>query len=240
MFDLEYLKTVAPGFDIRFKAVTGSTNPDLLYDPSARHGSVLIAGQQTSGHGRMSRPFASPEGGLYMSVLFEPSDPDEALELTPLSAVATAKAIEDISGAKTGIKWVNDVFIGGKKVSGILAEAEAGERLRVVLGIGVNVYAPEGGFPSELRGIAGALLRERREHAREDIAAAILKYLFAGSDIYSEYVCRSIVIGRDVTVHHGAEVYPAHVTGIDRKYRLIVECNGKTEVLDSGEVSVKL
>ena len=82
MFSLDFLRAAAPGYDIRYTDSVGSTNAALLGDASARAGSVLIAGSQSAGRGRMARAFASPEGGLYMSVLIEPASVDEALAIT--------------------------------------------------------------------------------------------------------------------------------------------------------------
>ena len=146
MLDTEYLRELAPGFDISYVPVIDSTNRALLADTGAGERSVLIAGEQTAGRGRMSRSFASPEGGLYMSVLLRPASAEAALELTPRAAVAVCRAIESCFGRSTEIKWVNDVLIGGRKVCGILAEARASDGLTVVLGIGVNISTVPSGL----------------------------------------------------------------------------------------------
>ena len=146
-FELGVLKSrlAINGLTIEYVPETGSTNADLLAIPGVPEGTVLIAGAQSAGRGRNSRAFASPEGGLYMSVMLRPQSVTEALGITPLAAVAVARAIEEQFGLNPGIKWVNDILIDGKKVCGILAEAVQGERLNVVLGIGVNV-TPAGGW----------------------------------------------------------------------------------------------
>ena len=236
-FDLEYLRAALPGADVRYVSRTGSTNADLLSDASARAGTVLIAGEQTAGRGRMSRAFASPGGGLYMSVLLEPEGPDGALLITPRAAVAAAMAIERVSGRKTGIKWVNDVLIDGRKCCGILAEAQAGERLRVVLGIGVNVSA----IPDGLEDTACAVFDAAPPAAREKLAAAILDAFFApGCDVHGEYLRRCMVLGRELTVYRSGAVYTARAVSLDERFRLLVERpDGSRELLDSGEVSVR-
>ena len=124
-FELSKLKKRlrVPGLDVRYTEETGSTNADLLEDGSAASGSVLIAGRQSAGRGRMRRAFASPEGGLYMSVLFRDISAADALQFTPRAAVAVSLAIERSSGRRAYIKWVNDVLLDGLKVCGILAEA---------------------------------------------------------------------------------------------------------------------
>lgn len=136
-----------PGLDVRYTEETGSTNADLLEDGSAASGSVLIAGRQSAGRGRMRRAFASPEGGLYMSVLFRDISAADALQFTPRAAVAVALAIERSSGRRAYIKWVNDVLLDGLKVCGILAEAVTRRGLDMVLGIGVNVAESDGASP---------------------------------------------------------------------------------------------
>ena len=80
MFDLEYLRAMAPGYDINYVPESVSTNTELMSSESARAGSVLIAGRQSAGRGRMERAFSSPEGGLYMSVLLTPANIEEAIK----------------------------------------------------------------------------------------------------------------------------------------------------------------
>ncbi|MFR6023024.1 MAG: biotin--[acetyl-CoA-carboxylase] ligase [Oscillospiraceae bacterium] len=233
------LKTT--GLRLRYVEETGSTNADLLEDGSAASGSVLIAGRQSAGRGRMRRAFASPEGGLYMSVLFRDISAADALQFTPRAAVAVSLAIERSSGRRAYIKWVNDVLLDGLKVCGILAEAVTRRGLDMVLGIGVNVAEPDGGFPEALRGVAGAVFEDPIEFAREKLAAGILNTLFDESlDVYTEYVRRSAVLGRDIAVRRTGAAYEARALEIDRDYRLIIERGGQRETLDSGEVSIRL
>ena len=230
-----------PGLDVRYTEETGSTNADLLDDGSAASGSVLIAGRQSAGRGRMRRAFASPEGGLYMSVLFRDISAADALQFTPRAAVAVSLAIERSSGRRAYIKWVNDVLLDGLKVCGILAEAVTRRGLDMVLGIGVNVAEPDGGFPEALRGVAGAVFEDPIEFAREKLAAGILNALFDERlDVYTEYVRRSAVLGRDITVRRAGAASDALALEIDRDYRLIIERGGQRETLDSGEVSIRL
>lgn len=239
-FELDAVKRALriSGLELRYTGVTGSTNADLLNDPSAGPGSVLIAGAQTAGRGRMERAFASPEGGLYMSVLLRPISAADALLITPRAAVAVSRAVEDVAGRETGIKWVNDVLIGGKKVCGILAEARAGEHLDVALGIGVNVFS----VPEGLEDTAGAVFSAPAEQAREKLSAAILNELFATDcDVHAEYVRRCVVPGHEVTVHGAGGTYRARALAVDERFHLIVErSDGSREALDSGEVSVRL
>ena len=144
-----------------------STNT-LLKEMAAKgapEGTIMIAAEQTAGKGRFDRKFVSEVCGVYFSIVLRPSIPaSEALMITTAAAAATAEAVEAVSGRKTGIKWVNDVFIDGKKICGILTEAafgmEGGGLDYAVLGIGINVKAPEGGFKGELANIADGVFGE--------------------------------------------------------------------------------
>lgn len=127
-------------------------------------GSVIIANKQTGGKGRLGRSFYSPEDtGLYISALLRPvdMDPAKALSITTIAAVAACEAIEEID-AKPQIKWVNDIILRNRKVAGILTESSIdvarGRIDYAVLGIGFNVYPPKGGFPEEIKNIAGAIM----------------------------------------------------------------------------------
>ncbi len=156
-----------PGISMDVFDTVGSTNTVCLQRASAMPRSgpyAAIAGCQTQGRGRRGRSFFSPDGtGLYMSILLRPSalSADQAMRFTTIAAVATAEAIEAVSGRSASIKWVNDIYVGGRKVCGILTEAsfnpEDGTLDYAVVGIGINVYEPVGGFPDEIRERAGAI-----------------------------------------------------------------------------------
>ncbi len=228
---------------------------------------VLLAEEQSAGRGRRGRSFYSPEGtGLYMSLLLHPDvTPEEGTMLTTLTAVAAAKAIEKISEESVQIKWVNDVWMRGKKISGILTEGSASLEERkleyVIVGIGVNIYEPEGGFPQEIKGIAGAVFTNhiQRENLRNRLAADFIKNFmeyyktFPARDYLEEYRKRCFVIGKRVRI-----VTPDHmpckgeegnmesrkfakVLGIDDACHLKVQYeDGTIEFLSSGEISIKI
>ena len=173
----------------------------------AREGTVIIANSQTGGKGRLGRSFYSPRNtGLDISILLRPSDlpPQKALKITTMAAVSACHAIESVlSGDDVPqIKWVNDIFYRGKKVVGILTEAsvsmENGNLEYAVLGIGFNVYAPEDGFPEELKDIAGAILPERQPDAKNKIAAEFLNHFFRifTSQAPHKLPCSSVSAGR--------------------------------------------
>lgn len=153
-----YLKT-----EIREEISSTNTLLRQYAEEGERQDMLLLSEHQTGGRGRKGRSFYSPKGtGLYMSLLLHPRVPaGEVHMLTTLAAAATAKALEKISGQAVQIKWVNDILVNGKKVVGILTEASGtvtdGCFDYVIVGIGINIYEPIGGFPKEIQDVAGAV-----------------------------------------------------------------------------------
>lgn len=227
----------------------------------AAHGCCIIAGSQSGGRGRstlnQNRGFFSPDTGIYMSLLLRPErfTAQKAERLTTMAAVAVCEAIESLSPEKAVIKWVNDVYMRGRKVCGILTEGafstESGFLSYAVVGVGINVYEPERGFPSELEGIAGAAFGSLIKDGRNRLAAEFLNrfmrcYGADGEDGYVEkYRERSFLIGKEVTVLSSAGARRAFVLGVNDECALLVKyvdsgADGKAEVLNSGEVSVRV
>ena len=258
MFDLSVIQKNKHDFSILTFDTLSSTNATAREQAmqGASDMTVILAEHQSGGRGRMQRTFHSPEGtGIYMSVIVRrPMAARDATHITPLAAVATAQAIESMIHRPVGIKWVNDIYLDGKKVCGILCEGavEPGtQQLQyAVIGIGVNVATPKDGFPEEIRHVAGSVFDGdvEVEHLRDRLIGEILErlsFLLDGKDpalCLSEYRRRSIVVGHDVTVHQfDSPPRPAQALEIDDEYRLIVKYeNGEIAALDSGEVSVRL
>ena len=218
-----------------------STNTALKERADAPEGTTLIAVRQTGGRGRLGRQFHSPAGGLYLSTLLRP---DDAVGVTCRAAVAAARAVENLCGAKIDIKWVNDLYLTGRKVAGILAEgvfAPDGTLSAVVLGIGINVEATA--FPDDLQSIATSLGNEGFHLAPEDVAAAFLNELYTAltdPNAMEEYRRRNLVVGREVTVLRGGETYSAVAQSITDDGHLVVRTAHGTVTLSSGEVSLRL
>ena len=219
-----------------------STNTTLkeMAAAGAPVGTTLIAARQTGGRGRLGRQFHSPAGGLYLSTLVSPAD-----AVTCRAAVAAARAIESLCGAKIDLKWVNDLYLNGRKVAGILAEgvfSPDGTLAAVVLGIGINVGETD--FPADLQSIATSLGNEDFRLAREDVAAAFLNALhtaLADPTAMDEYRRRNLVPGREVIVLRGGETYTATAEAIsDEGYLTVRTADGRVHTLSSGEVSVRL
>lgn len=251
----KYLSAENRGLNIKVYGTADSTNKMIRREAAAgeAEGAVIVAGEQTGGRGRFGRTFYSPPGtGIYLSLLLRPSiEANKTILITTAAAVAVCEAIETASGKAARIKWVNDIHIDGGKVCGILTEGalglESGVLEYAALGIGVNVYAPAGGFPDEIEGTAGAIFETPQSDMRNRLAAEILNR-FMGyysalerRGFTEEYRRRSLVIGRRVTVlsHDGA--LPATALDVDDDCRLKVRYDdGREEYLCSGEISVKI
>ena len=249
----KYLKNKT--LDVRFFDSIDSTNTALrtLADTGAKEGTVLIAAHQTAGRGRRGRSFYSPEGtGLYMSILLRPTvNAQKLLHITPAAAVAAAQTFEEISGESAGIKWVNDVYMRQRKVCGILTEASTardGARC-VIVGIGVNLLPPEGGFPPALSDTAGSVCMEGDAkilfaRAAAGIADRFMS-IYANLDdrmLLNEYRRRSILVGKDIDIYRviDGQAERALAAGIDDGFGLVVRFpDGRTETLISGEVTVR-
>lgn len=233
----------------------GSTN-DYLREKAAQgkgEGYAVVAGAQTRGKGRTGRSFYSPaDTGIYLSLLLRPKDcgPAQAVKFTTMAAVAACEAIEKVSHRSPQIKWVNDIYIDGKKVSGILTEAsvslENGSLEYVLLGIGINVYPPEKGFPQELRETAGSVFQERKSDGKNQLTAGFLNRLM---DIYTkeetgeyaeEYRKRSMVLGKRIQILTPEGEKGARALEIDKDCRLLVEYeDGNRELLRAGEIRIR-
>ncbi|UTG91396.1 biotin--[acetyl-CoA-carboxylase] ligase [Geobacter sulfurreducens] len=235
---------------------TGSTNTvaSHLAAEGAAEGTVVLADAQTGGKGRLGRRWESPPGvNVYCSVILRPSiSPLHSPQLTLLSAVATAEAIERTSGLVPAIKWPNDILVNGFKVAGMLNELSAEtERVEyLVLGIGVNINMERDQFPGDLRYPASSLALEAgRTVERIPFVRALLEsldrlydeYLLKGfSPVRDAWLARSAVMGRRVKVDGGAGILAGTVEGIDEIGALLVRtAGGSLERVLAGDVSLE-
>lgn len=218
---------------------------------------MIIASSQTNGRGRRGRKFYSPKGsGIYISLLIYPKvSIERATRLTSMMAVALSRAIADATEVEPKIKWVNDIYVNDLKVAGILTETYSSvedENLSyVIIGVGVNLYVPAGGFPSEIKNIAGSVLNSVKDIDTPNRLCAALLYRFnqviiePAINYLNEYRNRSMLIGNFVKVmqysegdEHSGNEY-AYVTGIDEECHLCVRYDdGREKALSTGEVSV--
>ena len=226
---------------------------------SVRTPAVVICRQQTAGRGRLGRSFFSPrDDGLYLSVVIRPDfDISRSSLVTVAAAAATSEAIDEICGCKSQIKWVNDIYLEGKKVCGILTEAttdfETGQIDSLIIGIGINTS--ERSFPPELKDIAGSVSKDGLSgHEKALLAAAVIekvvRYTKDLSGFMDSYRSRSLILGKKITVYTGTYRKDptlelggrlAFAVEIDDGGGLVVEYeDGTRETLRSGEVSVRI
>ncbi len=226
----------------------------------APEGSVILARSQSAGKGRSGRSFYSPCGNLYMSVLIRPEkSPGRMQTLTPMVAVCVLEAVRDVMGIELGIKWVNDLFLGGHKVGGILVESrlsEDGTIGHAVIGIGINVFSQE--VPEELKDILGFLSDEKiadggtKAAAEQDrtvrkLGEKILErfaYHYERSDdgaYMNVYRKASVVTGKTVTYHTGSEEKTLEVLSITDQGELVAkDCTGRIQTYHDGEISIRI
>ncbi len=230
----------------------GSTNDraKVLGASGAPAWTAVLALRQSKGRGRLGREFHSPEGGVYLSLLLRPDcGAADAGLFTAAAAVAVCRAVSALCRLDCGIKWPNDLLLGGKKVCGILTEAAIGQNGRfdfVVIGVGLNLYPPTGGFPQKLPN-AGALFLDGESGASfAGAAAALLNALHAQlfdmphKRFLSEYRERSVLTGKSVLVLQSGKTRPAAVLGIDERTGLCVKYpDGTEETLLSGEITIR-
>lgn len=245
---------IQPEVYLKLYQETDSTNraaKQAAVGGEAGHGSVVLSCSQSNGRGRRGRSFYSPsQAGLYLSVVLQPQgNLRESLLLTTEAAVAVYKAVKTVTGIELDIKWVNDLYYEGKKVCGILTEAvtdfESGEIQFAVVGIGLNLYEEEGGYPPELAGIAGGLYRSREEAEGTDrnrLAAEIVNCLLRETrelKLPPEYLERNIVPGHRIRILDGQQERSAYALSICPDGRLRVrEEDGTETFLAYGEVSL--
>ena len=232
-----------------------STNTYLkeIAGKGAPHGSVAVADRQTAGKGRLGRSWSSPTGcSVYMSYLLRPDiAPVHASRLTIVAALATARAIEEVTGLSTEIKWPNDIVINKRKVCGILTEMSADmDRIEyVVIGIGVNVNMTH--FEEELSDRATSLRIEcNKAVSRSQLIVKMLscfEYYYEQfietedlSAMLSDYNARLVNRGREVRIVERQKEWKAVAVEMDREGELVVQLpDGTTKKVISGEVSVR-
>ena len=253
-----------------------NTEGELTNAGQKYHKAIIVAESQSAGRGRLGRTFVSPEKtGIYISVIYAPKGGiTNPARLTACAAVAICRAIKNIFGEAAldsvlpQIKWINDIFVGGKKVCGILAEGvanfESGMIEAAVVGMGINIKKNKTAFEGELANVVGTLEDAITQTSSDksspsisrtlvaaEIAGQVLKIFeedasseTAHKAIIKEYKEASFLIGRELTVYPliGDEKssYKAIATDIDDNARLIVTLeDGSKRTLSSGEVSLK-
>ncbi len=222
----------------------------------ADEGTLIIANSQTAGRGRLGRTFVSKKGGLYMSLVLRPKiSPQNTVFITVAAAVAAARAIESVSGKKCEIKWVNDIYINGKKVCGILTEGEfgaTGELCFAILGIGINLFKPKDDCFASLP-LADSVFNKNRQFAlqkkrimskkrvkREIIQSFATNFFefyenLEKKEYIKEYAERSFLKNKEITYTKDGNIYKGVVVGIDDDANLVIDDGQR---LSSGEIQI--
>ena len=225
-----------------------------LADKGAPEGTVIIAGQQTRGRGRMGRSFLSPaDCGIYLSVILRPQcTADKLMHLTCAAGVAVCSAVAHATGYRPGIKWINDLVADGRKLGGILTElslAPDGHVRYAVVGIGINCHQKPEDFSAELENIAISLDTVTGERTdRATLATAMVTQLeimrnslLANKNaVMEQYRKDCVTLGRQITVLQGNQSMSATAVGLDDDGGLLVRYeDGSCGTVATGEVSVR-
>lgn len=229
-----------------------NTYAKLLAVQGAPEGTVVIAGHQTAGRGRLGRSFSSPAGlGLYLSVVLRPDcRPEEMMHLTCAAGLAASDAVSDVTDRVPGIKWTNDLILAQRKLGGILTELSVdpatGKVAWAVVGIGINCAQAESDFPEEIRPIAISLALAPSR--RPLLAAALIRRLhamrldlFAQKEAIMARFCeRCVTIGQEISILQGETVRYGKALGVDADGSLEVQLSDGTRIaVNSGEVSIR-
>lgn len=215
---------------------------------------LILADEQTSGRGRLGRSFHSPtKTGLYMSLVLQeiPQSVDPTL-VTTAAAVAVCQAIEELTDVKPQIKWVNDIFVNGQKICGILTEGNLSLETQtiqsIILGIGVNITLDKENIPVELiKKIGGLLEGQETQVSRNQLASAIINRYYQiyekieTREFLKEYRKRCFVLGKEITFTKNKEKYSGIAEAVDDQGGLVVRLNSNQKmVLSYGEISIRM
>lgn len=238
---------------VQVEQCVDSTNTRLkAMAHAAPTGTALLAEEQSGGRGTHGRSFQSPKGdGLYLSVLLRPrTGLADLLTLTGWVAVAARRGVERASGAPVDVKWLNDLYLHGRKLCGILTEftllAESGEPDYVVVGMGVNMNQTAETFQAlGLDGIAASLAGEGYPVERNKLAACLLEELDRlnrdfpqkRADYLDRYRAHCVTLGRRVSFDGEGTLQTGTVTGVNGDFALqVAGDDGKEHTVSSGTV----
>ena len=239
-------------FSVRYKEIDSTNNEAKRYVQAGGALPALIFSEtQTEGRGRVGRSFYSlDDRGVYMTVVLKAPADDAFLRVTSLAAVCAAESLRELFGVKLKIKWVNDLYIYGKKAAGILTESFfIGDERYIAVGFGINLYTT---IPAELHDIATSIfsapidsytLNTQRNALINLITEKLLAAIY--SDDFSAYMNKyralSCVIGAPITFIENGVSYSGEALDITDRGALCVRLSdGSERVLSSGEISVRM
>ncbi len=213
----------------------------IAYEEDAADGTVVWAHEQTAGRGRQGNSWTSPVGNLYMSIIIRPEVEAQYLgQLAFLSAVALYNVLKNIAtkNLEVELKWPNDVLLGGKKLSGILIEADSSQKW-VVIGLGVNVAsAPMGCASLSDMGFQSYTTEILMKKLSDEFEKLVKKWQKQGFGfIRKKWLAHAYNMGKEITVKMGNNIIIGTFRGIDTTGNLLLELpDGSTKVINSAEV----
>lgn len=248
------LKANIFGKQIYYQRTIDSTNrlARELAAAGEPEGTLILSEEQLSGRGRLGRSWLSPAGGIWFSLIVRPSlPPYKAQLMTLLAVVAAVEATQKTTGLSPGIKWPNDLLLGGRKLAGILTEVSAEmERVNyLVLGIGLNANLAAEHFQGELADSATSLLLEtgqlvsRVRWMQNFLTVFEQAYLVAKEQGFASVIAcwrrYSVTLGQNVIVNSGGRSVHGTALDIDEQGALLVKTAAGQEAFLAGEVSLK-
>ncbi|MGL4392252.1 MAG: biotin--[acetyl-CoA-carboxylase] ligase [Fusobacteriaceae bacterium] len=267
-------KIILENLDERAKIIIykiiGSTNTEAkkMLENFVERGTILIANAQTAGRGRGNKQFYSPKNsGIYMSIILKPNvEMEKGALITMATAVAICDVIEKLFDLEPKIKWVNDIFLDGKKVGGILTESITSETEKiesVIIGIGINFTTEN--FPDNIKNIAGAISSSPKKYSSKNktsdktinrnyfiaeiinevkkITDNIFQNIISKDELIKKYKSLSNILGKKIVITNSdGKTEEALAIDIDGDGHLIVELekNRERKVLVFGDVSIKI
>ncbi|HJI73686.1 MAG TPA: biotin--[acetyl-CoA-carboxylase] ligase [Veillonellaceae bacterium] len=248
------LHTETFGRHVVYLESTQSTNEEAkkIAREGAEEGTIVVAEEQITGHGRLTRGFFSPFAkGIWFSLILRPKFfPMEASKCTLLAAVGVCRGIRRLGLADAGIKWPNDILVHGKKLVGILTLMSASmEKIDyIIMGIGINTGIKKNEFPEDFREGATSFLNEGINVSRKDLLAAILgelekEYSIAQNEgfdkVLDDWRALSVTLGQEVRVIFGDDSYTGKAVDIDRDGCLLVNTGSEVKRVIAGDVSIR-
>lgn len=248
------LHTETFGRHVVYLESTQSTNEEAkkIAREGAEEGTIVVAEEQITGHGRLARGFYSPFAkGIWFSLILRPKFfPMEASKCTLLAAVGVCRGIRRMGLADAGIKWPNDILVHGKKLVGILTLMSASmEKIDyIIMGIGINTGMKKNEFPEDFREGATSFLNEGINVSRKDLLAAILgelekEYSIAQNEgfdkVLDDWRALSVTLGQEVRVIFGDDSYTGKAVDIDRDGCLLVNTGSEVKRVIAGDVSIR-
>lgn len=248
------LHTETFGRHVVYLESTQSTNEEAkkIAREGAEEGTIVVAEEQITGHGRLARGFYSPFAkGIWFSLILRPKFfPMEASKCTLLAAVGVCRGIRRMGLADAGIKWPNDILVHGKKLVGILTLMSTSmEKIDyIIMGIGINTGIKKNEFPEDFREGATSFLNEGINVSRKDLLAAILgelekEYSIAQNEgfdkVLDDWRALSVTLGQEVRVIFGDDSYTGKAVDIDRDGCLLVNTGSEVKRVIAGDVSIR-